>query len=494
MLTHFERVMSPRFRALYERVLAQLTSPEMARDCAEMKRHLFSERLPAIEAAPPEERDALRLVVDDESAAGAWAVEASRRVEEILSRNPSIEVDPTFAGSLACSLAVVVARARALGCDVCDWDAINSDSAVQLYFYELEPHRMRLMLSARGAGHLFRLDAAKATQAFALRMAHTLACFDAGHRQTYRVTEGLAQRMMLTELRGIRGTDVRMPYKSIYVEVPPSLKYHVTSPDEQKYVLHGVYLLERPAPAFVDDDDERPEGELADDDNRRLLIVLCGLPVGAPENSIDDAVEYVEIGLNDTPVTEEVARVSRDARLTTESLGLYRDGRPARIPRLGATETSHWPAIINWAVNVLFYMTRPFAELLITDDNREYADLERRALAAPKGSQKRQGLYQRLRGLTSRRRTVLGGGITVDRSLPVDHAGAVAAFGGTGIPRTTRQEVAGHYQRYAVGPGSRRVGGERQWKYVGPYKIGPENAPLRAPEHRLRRRADDKGK
>lgn len=67
---------------------------------------------------------------------------------------------------------------------------------------------------------------------------------EAEGRQTYQVSPGLAQRLLLTELRGLRCGDLRLPYRALYIEIDPALGFEIPNRITGNHPVYGAYVVE----------------------------------------------------------------------------------------------------------------------------------------------------------------------------------------------------------------------------------------------------------
>lgn len=435
--SHYERIIDAPAKAACEALKKRLTGPEMAKAREESQSYLAAEM--SRRGKPAKIADLSWGMAAFNVVSGSFGFDARR----YMASNPLIAL-----------MAAMWARAQEYADGVFDWEGVMNDPAMAAYF------------TAEAA---FLIDAGVPADAvtlyqqernFQMRVAATMLCFEEKGKQTFRVSDGLAQRFLLTELKGVHGDDVRLPYPSMYIEVPKILDFKLTNVHTHEHPLRGVYVTEVRSP---------------DRDLRALSILLYGTPNQYSVATSDDALEYFDIVLGKTLVLDEVERMINKALTIEDDPALRRDA-------------TRWAEVVNWVLNVVFYTTLPYAEMVLTSDNKDFADLQRRALAAPKGSQKRKDLYARMRAMPQNSRIMLGGSIVLDRSLPhTADAARQATSVRQGGSRQTRLLVKGHYQSYWTGKGRTT----REIRFREPFWVGPAGAPVRTPEHELRRAPDD---
>lgn len=304
-------------------------------------------------------------------------------------------------------------------------------------------------------------------------------------RHHYTLSDGLAAQLALTELRGLRSEDLRLPYRSVFIEVPPHLGFKVFGASNvglRSEAVEGVFITEddtdgRP-PIIVDSKGNPLPKPDSEDPDREIDARIEFTPgrswrifvVSRPFSTSDFVGDTVEINFRlslyeGESVDEEIARLTR---------GIIRlEG--AEAPQFIETLLPLW----RWLVNVLMYATTPDAEVDSIRANPEADALWRRIEKLPKVSAKRDRLKERLRGMDPHRRTHLGKSVAFTpalRKMYDEHQE------GGGTKLRVRTLVAGHWQRFATGKG--RV--DRVWKFRAPFWRGPEGAPVaEETEHRM---------
>lgn len=273
--------------------------------------------------------------------------------------------------------------------------------------------------------------------------------FKANGKRVYTVSPGAAQRFLLTELRGIRGDDLALPYPSIYIEIPRELGFKIHNVLSGDHPAVGVWVTETIALG-----------------SRTWGFCIEGAPTGM--RTVDDGAlaHFFLPPLDERPVDDILADMAEHFRAHGEerrvALNLSPDG----------SELDDWLAVFRWVLNLTFYVTRPgFDDLEHVELNPEAEALWRRIQRAPQGK-KRERLKERLRGVERRPRIYIGGKIALDTDLP-------RRVGAVGKALAVRTLVAGHYQRYHVGAGRT----ETVWKYRAPFWRGPEGVESQKTHH-----------
>lgn len=250
---------------------------------------------------------------------------------------------------------------------------------------------------------------------------------DAG-RQAYQVSPGLSQRLLLTELRGLRCGDLRLPYRAVYVEIDPALGFVVPNNATGDHPLCGAYIVQ---------------------DGTSWLVVLCGDVNGNSAHEYDDAILFFWLRLDD------------ENRLVTDALRATFSNESESGMEHASTFAAVEPPF-RWVLNLLFYITRPgYDDLEHLELNDEAKALWRRMQNLPAGK-KRDGLRDRWRAAPKRPRIYVGRSVPVVEDMP--------RRAGASLPVNVKTLVAGHFMRYHVGPG----GAETVWKFREPFWRGGE--------------------
>ena len=286
-------------------------------------------------------------------------------------------------------------------------------------------------------------------------------------KHCYTVSEGLATLLALTELRGLKCEDMKLPHPCLYLELPEQLGFRIRNVVSGWHRAEGLYISEDTR------DSGRKAGVIAAeaDGGRCWRVCVVGAPNETATHALDDALVYFTIPLvegwnMDEALKELVDRVHGNS---TSDPGLNVE-----------TEESiaQWLAIFRWALNVMVYATTPDAEHETIRANPDAEAIWRRIQKMPKSS-KRDELRGKLKGMDQQERTLLGRSVKLTPAL---RAMAEHKAKGGGKALMVRTLVSGHWQRFATGEGRK----ERTWKFRSPFWRGPEGAPeADSHEHRL---------
>jgi len=281
------------------------------------------------------------------------------------------------------------------------------------------------------------LDAVKlldpALQPLSANLMWTMAAYSRTNR-CYRVTEGLAHRLIHTELRGIHAGDLRLPYPAIYIEIPRSLGLKIWNNESGWHPLVGCYVVEEPEP------------------DRRWWIMCWGEPKGEIAPGVaDDALVYWAMRLhNDQWTVDQIIADTARPKPHDIRVGLWEI-------RYQYFNSQPWPDIFRWVMNLMIYVTSADARLAL-DPLSEKAYRERQRGRTPDKRRAAEYRWRRL-GHTM----VAGQGMA-----PLEH-----------YDPTVQTRVTGHWRRVVYGEG--RSG--RKIKWIQPYWRGPTDAPISQTQH-----------
>jgi hypothetical protein len=276
----------------------------------------------------------------------------------------------------------------------------------------------------------------------------------AGGRKIYEISPGLAQRLRLTEVHGIKGGDLHLPYPAMYISVPREAELLVPTPKDSPNTKHSPLdgLLVR-------------EAQTVDPKVRRLRIIAANLEF--PEDLMFEGWIWMEMPIyDDVPLVESLENFLKDAP----------DGTSARYPK-------QWREVFQWTMNVVLYSTMSDIDLETFVPNEEARRLWKklRTNRNPKQRSKAQRALNQLPHCTVRR---LGGKIVVDRTMSVE----ALLQSNDGKALNVRVLVAGHHKWQACGKNWK----ERKRILIEPYWRGPDDAPLSESRHRLEARGTER--
>ncbi len=270
--------------------------------------------------------------------------------------------------------------------------------------------------------------------------------YDLNGRQTYVPTEALSRLLLATELRGLKCSDMVLPYPSLYIAVSPELGFAVHNEQTGAHPLYGMYIS-------TDDVEGRPGWR----------VLLCGDRNSDTTPDWDDALShfYLDFSDGEKPVTEAISGLFDMVRSKGPEWCLRQGMKDSDLEEIIET----WEASFKWAMNLMFYVTRPdFKDLEHVEASTEAAALWRRMQNAPKDSKKRDRILDQYRSTPKRPRIVVGRRVVVDERLPRSRGEAKQAL-------MVRTLVPAHWQRYYRGAGR----AETIWKQKDPYWRGPDD-------------------
>lgn len=287
-------------------------------------------------------------------------------------------------------------------------------------------------------------------------MTHTLrhlhlALFQQHGQHSFVAAPGLAEALLDTELRGLKGEDVRLPHPSIWVDIPMELGFRMWSHLDGWRPVVGAFLAE----------------DRLDAQDPRLFLFFIG--------NADGQVDQAPCMPHNTMLTSSVPL--RDGVALDELLQDPISRLTKRMPedKIEAIK-SEWLKTFRWILNLLIYATWPDAEREHLIANPEARKLLERLERAPKGHPRRRKILDELKVTPRQDRDVFGRHVIVhDRQMAPD------GDPGLGRPLTKRVRVSGFWRHQACGPKM----SERKLIWVEPFWRGPmpgeDDAPDTAP-------------
>lgn len=254
--------------------------------------------------------------------------------------------------------------------------------------------------------------------------------------RVYELTTGLAQKLYHTEVRGLSTDDLRLPYQSIYIVMPPPterMNLKLSNELTGAHDLGGVYVA-----------------ETTHNNVRVWKMLFWGPPNEKSKSEYDDALFHFTVklpeGMDLADALDLNEKETANNAATSHSARFYQE---------------FWRPLFKLVMNVVVYLTWPDADVRQVE-NSQYTKLHEKLKKHPKGSNKYERARQELREVPQQRRILLGASV---RHLPAEGPSD------PGSPLTVRTLVTGHWQRFAYGPGRT----ERRWGWREPFWRGPAN-------------------
>lgn len=270
-----------------------------------------------------------------------------------------------------------------------------------------------------------------------------LIIWDAGGRNSFMFSEGLAERLAETHIEGVPSYAVRLPYDCVWLELPGSYQGE-NSPG--CFVMRHVET-ERWG-RWSDGRSMWREGEIGDEGREYLLIVFRLRRTG------EDGREEVKNDLLPIPLLkgkmiEEC--IDRGARWKISALIENGDIDGKGVENAGESMRAAWGGMVEAAINALLYLSCPKADLqpVATEPSRKLrSDRER--------TQRRRGRHRTaqvgLRFTTARQKTE-----------------TVKGKESSGSGRHNRlHRVRGHWKMVPFGPGKK----QRRATWIEPFWRG----------------------
>ena len=266
---------------------------------------------------------------------------------------------------------------------------------------------------------------------FLLRSSSYMINYEKAGKKCYRVCDGLAQQLIHTELRGLKGKDLRLPFESILIEIPKILGFQIWNRISGWHDAESVYVEEAVVHGV-----------------RRWYLMWTAFPKEkgeTPTDVADDAIAYLGIDILDD---EDLGTILQKTTEKCSEDHILNDTYP---PNESCEDRrKFWEPLLRWVVNVAFYSTYPRAEVEKLVTNKEYRQLQERIRKLPQGKKKEE-LKKRLKTIDPRERYVLGRNVVyVDKTTAEKMESERAAKAGT--KPTLVVLVSGHWKHQPCGP------------------------------------------
>lgn len=320
-------------------------------------------------------------------------------------------------------------------------DMVLMDERVEA-FVRMLPTILKAVSRANTSAHLERhVEVITVTRLFVNALGHS-------GDKVFVLSNDLAWALKETELRKYPADDLRLPYRTIYIEIPDG--YRVFNHDTGWHNVIGCYVSES----------EREDG-------KRWRILMVGESKDK-DNAADDALFFFAIDLSNGNTVEQCLSECRDTHKSFNSLAYA--GVPLELFDEVEDENEK---LFRLIMNVVLYVTNPDADAVFTDASPEYRALKDR-LHKAQGT-KKERIKAQMRTVSSRPRIVLGGSLVVDRHQD-DPEGLQGTHRGISDGRhwKVRTLVRGHWRSQPCGKGHM----DRRPTWIKPHWAGPQLAPV----------------
>jgi hypothetical protein len=288
-------------------------------------------------------------------------------------------------------------------------------------------------------------------------------------RKHYEVDDDLALKLLHTELRGLRGQDLRLPYETVCIKVPPSVT--IVMKDEVPWQKITSVVIA-----------EEPEGSAEvtnivggyDPATKSAFHQLMGKPTYVR------AWRVSMFGEAFMPSGDRIQSQERDA-FYRFSMQLFDEKPLDEIMEFAICHNSEatrpmWIEGFRWALNVMIYATSvEHGELFVKD--KKAAAMVKRAEQAMEGSKLRRNLLTAAAQLEPGQYRRLKDVVTDRAKLPADSSGIP-----NGRTLSVRTRVTGHWRRQVCGAGRAL----RKLTWIEPFWRGPMFGELGSGTHVLR--------
>jgi len=296
-------------------------------------------------------------------------------------------------------------------------------------------------------------------------------CHEKAGKRVYEVSPGLAEQLRYTEIRGVRAEDLRLPYESIYIQVPKESGLKVWNVETKWHRVIGAYITEERC--MNEEDAYEAQGVVGNLRGWRILMVGEDKSPDPAEPG-DDALAFYRVLLKDgTKLTDIVQKAREEMDNNTRAVESTWD------PRM----SEDWEPQFQWCMNVILYATwqEPGEHWMA---NKEARQLWNR-IQKTASKKKRKDLNKKFQSLDPQRRIKLGKSIIIDRKRK---GGGDLPDKFQTLPREAplmriKTRVSGFWKNVPYGPKHSL----RRYQWIEPHwrnKDGIER--VQAPKHEVR--------
>jgi len=305
---------------------------------------------------------------------------------------------------------------------------------------------------------------------------HLASHFKAGN-WAYQLSQGLAQALKETELRGLMTDDIQLPYPAIYLDVPETVGFKVWNDQSGWHNLVGIYIVEDQEYLYtldgkkIDSFDNQPTCRAW-----RFLLVGEDKQLNVEGSSLtDDALSFFQIALFPGQSLDMALKKFEEKMISFQETSIAEAFRWANCDKI-----DYWIKIFKWAMNAMLYATNVDKGREITE-NREVKQLRTR-IAKLKNGKKKKGLQLKLKSTDPRRRVLLGENIVVNRNDQDVGMDVGKKPHSNGQKLTIRVKIPGHWRRVCYGKDNLL----RRWQHINSYWKGPVDGIFKPKTHLLK--------
>lgn len=259
----------------------------------------------------------------------------------------------------------------------------------------------------------------------ATMMFSTFKCLESSDTPNwFRLSDGLSWKLATTELRGIRPSDVKLPFPGFYVEVPDGL-FQIFCNTTGMHTVRALGVSEGWAPAI-----DRVEG-------RRLLIHVYCDPNENSTDVGDDFVMWIEVPLFDESRTVDQMVLEDES---DEPAAYKYDGRHGGTFAGNVVTNAKLRELVRkFVMNILLYMN---------SDKADVRHVHRDKVRALKKSKGRKKNKERRGKLEKENTWIVGTNVIFDPRVK-----NLAESGREGQSLRFKSLVRGHWRQQAHGEG-----------------------------------------
>ena len=306
-----------------------------------------------------------------------------------------------------------------------------------------------------------------------MQLNYQMSCHERAGKRVYQLSPDLAVQMKHTELRNVLADDLRLPFESIYIMVPPEAQLKIWNSETGWHKAIGIYITEERHMAEMD---EYLKGGKSGTLRGWRMMIVGQDKAECTQATGDDTLSFFRILFKEgTKLTDILETARREIQWDMEN-----------NPFCTWDERMNWDweQQFRWAMNVVLYATweEPGEHWIANKEARKLWD---RIGKLPPNSKKRKNLQRKFQTIDKQKRIQLGAKIVINRRKGTSED-SEGKSGKTETDETVlrvKTRISGHWKRVVHGKGRT----ERRIQWIEPHWRNLDGlTPARSPRHELR--------
>lgn len=254
----------------------------------------------------------------------------------------------------------------------------------------------------------------------------------------FTLSEGLALKLLTTEIKGALAKDVKAPFEGFMIEMPPGLLWW-DHDDTGRHEVSAVSVVEGTAP-------EVPAYDPGLEGGRRLLVMCFCEPNEKSTDPADDNLAYFTVPLFDEDEkVEDLFKIDKEVIADIENEALNGGEVRGRFGGMDMTGNHLRDLFRRFVVNVLLYLNSPDADVIHVGTEKAKKIKKKKA----KNKKARQKIKKHAQEARAERNWLVGSRVSVDPRLKRAVSEGRRDAGGK---LRFKSLVRGHWRNQAHGP------------------------------------------